>query len=175
MWSYTGFPSPFRSLREAWKLGTTCRSVLLHMQSLPVGPYRYKILHRFASKYIRTPARGGRVAGRALAGVFATWLHGRLGGCRLGCICVPGLGTGGPIVITIHAGSQLRLPRQLGREKHQQREAGERGQLTNLGRRADDSEKLPRTLGGPTRSDARVANFSSHLVLALEADARRVD
>ncbi len=39
---------------------------------------------------------------------------------------------------------------------------GERGQLTNRAaerRRANDSGKLPRTLGGPTRSDARVANF----------------
>jgi hypothetical protein len=87
------------------------------------------------------------------------------------------------MVITVHAGSRLRSPRRLGREKHQQREAGKRGQLTDRDRGAPARRrlggaptKLARTLGGPTRSDARVANnFSSHLVLALEAAARRVD
>jgi hypothetical protein len=73
MWSYTGSPSPFRSRCEAWKLSATCRSVLLHMQSLPIGPYRYKILHRFASKYTRTPARGERVG----------WIHVGWGICHM--------------------------------------------------------------------------------------------
>jgi hypothetical protein len=121
MWSYTGSSSPFRSQCEAWKLSVTCRSVLLHMHSLPVGPYRYKILHRFTSEYNRTPARRERVG----------WTHVGWGICHTvaqlagrlphGSICVPGLGTDGPMVITVHAESKLRLPRQLGRAKHRGR------------------------------------------------------
>ncbi len=108
IWSYTGFPPPSRSRCEVWKLNATCRSVLLLMQSLPVGPYRYKILHRFAnfaSKYNRTPARRERV-GWTLAEVIATRLQRLAGGCHMGCIRMPGLGTGGSMVITIHAGSR---------------------------------------------------------------------
>jgi hypothetical protein len=52
------------------------------------------------------------------------------------------MGTGGPTVITVHAGSRLRSPRRLGREKHQQREAGKRGQLTNRDRGAPARRRL---------------------------------
>jgi hypothetical protein len=116
------------------------------MQSLPVGPYRYKSLRRFASKYTRAPARGERV-GRTLAMVLATRLQWLAGCCYLGCIHAPSSGTGGPTVITVHAGSRLRSPRRLGREKHQQREAGKRGQLTNRDRGAPARRRLG---GAPT-------------------------
>jgi hypothetical protein len=55
------------------------------------------------------------------------------------------------MVITVHAGSRLRLPRQLGREKHQQWEAGERGQLTNRGRGAPTRRRLGEAPRNPWR------------------------
>ncbi len=89
-WSYTGSPPPFRSWCEAWKLSATCRSVLLHMQSLPVSPYRYKILHRFASKYTRTPARRERVGWTRVCWGICHMVAWSAGGCHMGCICVQG-------------------------------------------------------------------------------------
>ncbi len=51
------------------------------------------------------------------------------------------------------AGSRLGLPHQLGREKHQQREAGEleRGQLTNRGRGAPARRWLGEAPTNPRR------------------------
>jgi hypothetical protein len=68
----------------------------------------------------------------------------------MGCIRMPGLGTGGPMVFTVHAGSLLRLPRQLGRAKHQQREGRGKGPASQLGPQRVDAPTTRRSSYEPS-------------------------
>jgi hypothetical protein len=97
MWSYTGFSPPSRSQCEPWKFDATCRSVLLHMQSLPVSVPTGTRLSTSLPVSISARRRAGNMsAGHTLAAngwgirqMVAWWA----GGCHMGCMREPCLGT----------------------------------------------------------------------------------